>query len=341
MQIRWALLSCALATAAWAGPELDTLRQQIAALKYADAAKTAQVVLSTEGLTRAEAIEVYVQLGIVRAALKDPTGARDAFASALSIDPDTQLPGKPSPRIATPFAEARALIRERGALTLTVDVTRPEGGLAWVAIAQPVRDPMHLVSEVRYLATEDGRARPMLGRAVAATRLQGTGRKVTITWKLVSPKQWVLAEGQLDAPELPAEPVAVVAPTAPVAPSPVAPPPTAQPTGRPMTLGLSIGLMIAGAASLAAAGVELSAAGDYARRIDDAKTWEDVQLWVRKGPGVQTAGLIFAGAGVASFGAGVGVLLWRLLVKPEPPALALSVSWSPQNVGLTLSARWP
>ena len=62
------LMALGVATACRAN-ELQVFREQVLALQYTDAAKTAELVSQLEGLSQAEARDFYLHLGIMRGQL--------------------------------------------------------------------------------------------------------------------------------------------------------------------------------------------------------------------------------------------------------------------------------
>jgi hypothetical protein len=67
---------------AFAAPTLEQARNEVAALKFAAATKTLAELEAQEGFTRAEVLEYFTTLGVVRGSMGDDVGAREAFTRA-------------------------------------------------------------------------------------------------------------------------------------------------------------------------------------------------------------------------------------------------------------------
>ena len=72
-------------------------------------------------LTRDQVVELYELKGIAAASLNDGAEAQKAFEIMLGVDGAASLKGRYSPRVMTPFFEARSLVKEQGAISITMN----------------------------------------------------------------------------------------------------------------------------------------------------------------------------------------------------------------------------
>jgi tetratricopeptide (TPR) repeat protein len=109
----YVLAAVAFASTAAAGPDitpaearLDGARAQIANSDYGNAQPLLAEALASGEYRRDDLVELYKLTGIAAGALGDTDAATDAFAHALALAPDTQLPPGTSPKIKRPFTAA-------------------------------------------------------------------------------------------------------------------------------------------------------------------------------------------------------------------------------------------
>lgn len=94
---------------------------------------------------------IYRLLGIAHAALSSPEAAKQAFMKLLAIDPDIQLEQVLSPRLRTPYMEARGfwdVSRKRLELELAIDSA---SGALDIALS----DPLQMGRRIRVLTVAD------------------------------------------------------------------------------------------------------------------------------------------------------------------------------------------
>jgi hypothetical protein len=215
------LMVVALGHEAQANPDLDGARREIQAVQFKQAAARLRVVSQDIGLTRAEAVEFFLLDGLVKGSLGDAHGARDAFARGLVIDPQLTLAAKASPRVMTPWLEAKGIAKAAPPLTLAVTKTVPlEGGFE-VLFGAP-QDVLELADQIVFDIEEDDAPRTLAMPFAHARRLELMGSRARVRWRIINGLKWVLAEGELAAMEKAATAVAAVQPP-PVAPA-AAPP---------------------------------------------------------------------------------------------------------------------
>jgi hypothetical protein len=115
---------------AYAADENPTTRQLEILVRNADfdAAETVgQRLLRSGALARADAVRVYLQLGIVSSAKRDTERAEAAFRKALRLDGDVRLSSSVGPHVAANLARAKASVSFAGAIDPTVALTSPAG----------------------------------------------------------------------------------------------------------------------------------------------------------------------------------------------------------------------
>lgn len=166
-----ALLARSGAAAAQSEPRLAEVRRAYAAVDYENTLALAKQALEQGGNDRASTAELYLLLATAAAALDRTDEARDAFACALSVNPELKLDRSLSPKIRAPYQEARgALSRADGRPALEVTLARRERSLAL-----SVHDAQALASDIE-LGTRSSSAQPF-----ARTRLRsGASRQVAL-----------------------------------------------------------------------------------------------------------------------------------------------------------------
>ncbi len=97
-------------------PELPRARQSLEELRYAEASTALEAARARPGNDRGTLLQILELQGVVAATLRQQDKARTAFQTLLSLAPAHQLVGDYSPRVMTPFFEARAWVDEVGAL---------------------------------------------------------------------------------------------------------------------------------------------------------------------------------------------------------------------------------
>lgn len=311
-----------------ATPTVEQLRREVAELKYSEATKTIAALEATDGLLLPDVVQLYLHAGLVRAALKDEAGAREAFTRALLLDPKLELPGKPSPRVTTPFAAAKAWAQAHP-LGVALTVSRAEG-IAWSGTLTPSADEKRLAESLEVLIEEDGVTRQLRGPLSSPPRLEGKGGRVRVSWWLMSPRRWVLAKGVQDAPFVdvpPARPLEVrLQPKAAV-----------KPGSFPRAMGW---ILVAASVPLGLlGGINFSVAQTRALEATNAMTWDDLQAALTRGRNAQTEGAVFIAVAAASLlGGGALVVFSSLPSSPESP----KVGFAPVEGGalFTLGGHW-
>ena len=121
-------------------------RGEIEKLQYDSARASLDHALKSGKSTPAETREIYLLAAEVAATLGDRSGAEKLYRTLLALDPSTQLPPGASPKLARPFAAARAAMRGRGALA--VQQEQSSGPTPTVTLVV-VSDPLALVAGAR------------------------------------------------------------------------------------------------------------------------------------------------------------------------------------------------
>ncbi len=165
------ICSLAAAIASLGGPRaaladdarLAEARAHKQALRYQEAREVLLAALAEGTRGPSELIEIYAMLGEVTAGIDAPDEARDHFARLLCLSPEFRLPAGASPKIAEPFASARALIERTGPLAIRAVTT----GEASIALAVE-SDPLGMVAGAR--------AHDVARSGAVAVEARGTGR---------------------------------------------------------------------------------------------------------------------------------------------------------------------
>lgn len=159
-------LACVLAwsTAAWAGnPHLERARRQLDDLKYEDAAASLEQALRTGESDPKELAVIYQLSAQVAAARGDEASAEDFFRHLLALAPGTTLPGGVSPKIAEPFAAARAFIEQKLPISVRWE---PDASSSAVRVLVDA-DPLSMVDGAEVVWLEDGEAKREVKRGAA------------------------------------------------------------------------------------------------------------------------------------------------------------------------------
>jgi len=131
-------------------PELPQARLLLEELRYAEAATALEAARARPGNDRATLLQILELQGVVAAMLRQQVKARTAFQTLLSLAPDHQLVGDYSPRVMTPYFEARGWVDEIGALRLeAAPVVKTDATLERLAVRLP-SDPLKLGHVVRF-----------------------------------------------------------------------------------------------------------------------------------------------------------------------------------------------
>lgn len=131
-------------------PELPQARLLLEELRYAEAASALEAARARPGNDRATLLQILELQGVVAAMLRQQVKARTAFQTLLSLAPDHQLVGDYSPRVMTPYFEARGWVDEIGALRLeAAPVVKTDATLERLVVRLP-SDPLKLGHGVRF-----------------------------------------------------------------------------------------------------------------------------------------------------------------------------------------------
>lgn len=323
-----------------AATPLDEARKQVRSLEYAKAARTLKVVEKAERLSFEEVVSFYELKGVVAASLGDAGGAKEAFTVLLTLAPGFRFPGRVSPKITTPFFEAKAVAKEEPLKLVYLQAVGPQDARE---LRFSLTAPEGLVRSVRVVISEDGVSRTEQRPAAPVVEVKASGAKVRAVAVALDERGWALCEGVIgevesrpEAPPTPDAPLATAEPVRPptvVAPSPPTEPPLAltravpEPRFRPAAWTL-VGL---GGASLVA-GVVLGVLSSSARSTFESSTTltrAEALALDRQARGTAVgANVAFVSAGVL---AAAGVLLFILGAPSDADAVAQLVphtSWS-------------
>ena len=313
------------ASARAAEPTLELARSQLKELQYAEASRTLARLAGAEDFVRAQALEFFTLDGLIKGALNDGPGATKAFTRALLIDPGLTLPGRPSPRVSTPFLEAKGWVREHGALGLTPAPAQREAD-RWVLVFDAPPDEAGLIETLVFFCVEDGVAREVTLTAEDPLKLELKGHQVQVRWQLRGAHRWLLNEGGPVSLEAPA-PAPVVARPAVLAPRPVTVANRSEPRGFSKIPGIV--LLAVGVAAVGVSAIFFAGADSNERSLLEATTHSNFQYYLYAGKGDQTAAWLLLGGGSAVAAAGVVLLVVSLTAAPPKT----TVSFVPTAAG--------
>jgi hypothetical protein len=138
----------ASARAATPQQEVEAAETAYANLEYEDANKAAERALRLRGLTHDQLVRAYRVLGLTAGSLGKEQQARDAFVTLLALDPDFQLDSAVSPKVQSPFFEAKGYWRSvavKPGMEAQTLLRPKEPGTLRVTL----RDPSHLVKKMQ------------------------------------------------------------------------------------------------------------------------------------------------------------------------------------------------
>jgi hypothetical protein len=355
-----------LATLATAQPPanapLEEAEKKIAALQYREAVKPLALAREVRGNSHATTVRILALSGLVAASLGDKAAAVAAFRELVVIEPKFQADPGWSPKVRSPYHEAKGWSDEHGTLEVVDLPPRIEHGQVRALEVRLARDPLRLVTAVRvHLVGDATSLSATLTSAVNLARIPVPPRAEVRWWaEAVDDQEAVLATlGSRELPllatlPLPA-PAAQLAP--PTSPPPATPPPegvaaepTAPPQERPPLRPVAYGL--AGGAVLALGGGAVF--GLESRSIDSRLAS------LPKGPQGQVTGMterqayslnaqsateatvanVLFGVGAAAAAAGLGIWVYGALA-PGPAGGGASVTLAPTLGGLVVAGVMP
>jgi hypothetical protein len=251
------MLICAVMLVVSSAPsgsaELAKGRELVRGLKYSEALKPLAAAQAAPDSTRETLCEAYELEGVVLATLKRPADAIEAFKRLLVLSPQHAFATERSPRVMTPYYEARGWLKLSGPLELTVrDERRPDGTLV---LQVALNDPLSMAQGATLALTEDGAVREVkLAHDTLPTAVESHASDVEVRASLRSPRDqtlWSSAALSFVKP--------MAAPAFPPVPPLEAPPPvppltvvdaTPAPASHSKTLrGAAIGVFVGGAVS--------------------------------------------------------------------------------------------
>jgi hypothetical protein len=138
---------CALAaTAAADNPLLDQAQRAIDDIDPAAAGDLTREALDRGGLNASELRRAHRLAGESAAALGDAKAARTHFVRWILLDPAASLPAGVSPKLAQPFADARAEADKLGRFAVDIEISRDADR---VEVTLTPTDPLGLIAGMR------------------------------------------------------------------------------------------------------------------------------------------------------------------------------------------------
>jgi hypothetical protein len=286
---------------------------------------------------------IYRLLGIAHAALNSPDAARQAFMKLLAIDPDIALEQVLSPRLRTPYMEARGfwdVSRTRLAIAIAID---PASG----ALEIELSDPLRMGSHVRVMAGAD--APHAIAKLAAAPRVVVSAPALAahagqpLRVELLDPHANVILARTLTPPHAPQR-AATRAPER--NPGPASPVPRAEAASPTLSLVLGGGALLGLGVGIAGHAVRENKASEW-----NGTTCEHAGLGSRADQcgSVDDQRRAAQNIAVVGYAAG-GVLLAASLVsyllatdaepEPEPRASRIACGVSAQGWGVSCNTLW-
>ncbi len=320
-------------------PSLDSVRASIKGLQFAQALKDLKALEQKSDLSRDQALELYELKGVAAASLNDGAEAQKAFEIMLGIDGNATLKGRYSPRVMTPFFEARSLVKEQGPIAVTITPSF-EGGL--VRSLEFTRSGLsstlmkRLSVQVREVADGGWRRVDTTWQAGKAT-VPVKGKSVDVMVRGLTDQDWELyAPAEVKHFEAPRAAAAVVAdapretPVEPVRHSAPDEGLTTAPAAEPKLRPVAWGLFATGAVGVGVGVTLLGTAAGLKAQFDNATTEGGVVTGLTRADALalqkdmqtrQTVGVALLAVGAA---AGIaGGVVWAL-GSPESPKVAVT-----------------
>jgi hypothetical protein len=248
-------------------------------LKYSECLAAAQTGLRMPGNDRDAVLRLLELEGFSAVALGKKAVAQSALRKLFTLDPERKLSPDVSPKLATPFLEAKAWAATHGALTAEITASSGPGELA----IRLVRDPLNLARKARIYTRQPASDYERHDLAISGANtyrvpVETGGNPVEYYVELTNEHDGVLVSlGSAASPRRLAEAATSVAPTA-KAPESTPPPETAPPRNDT-------------GAVVAASGPDSDVSREAAKPIPAG--------WIVSG--------VLAAAGLVSAGVGVGV----------------------------------
>ncbi len=184
-----------VALPAAANPDLERAERLIGDLEYPDAAKALDAAWKRRGNGRATVLRILELQGVVLGAMNQGPKAKKAFELLLTIAPGHKLSGEHSPRVMTPFYEAKAAVAERGTLVAEPSALLSNGRVKSLRV-ELKSDPLRLVKAVRFHVRADGASAVQVDAPLEAGTAHLTTDAERVEWwaELVGEQEMVLQQ---------------------------------------------------------------------------------------------------------------------------------------------------
>lgn len=198
---------------------LERAWQLVGDLKFKQAAAALAPLRDAKDLERAQVLKLLELQARVAGSQGQPEEATRLFEALLELDPAFTIQGKASPKITSPYFEARAAVFKRGALELEVTLSESAGRVTGGAVS--LKGRADRIVNLEATIDEDGVSRKLVVKP-GPLPLKGTTVSVKVVgrdargWVLVSRERTLAATPPPPAPivepapamlELPAEPM--------------------------------------------------------------------------------------------------------------------------------------
>jgi hypothetical protein len=144
-----AVCAFALIALTQTNPALDAAEKAVSDLRYPDARPLLARARQVQGLDRASLLEILWLQGLVSSSLGQADGARQAFRTLLSIEPEYTPKKEQPPKVMTPFYEARGWVATKKPLRMAPLTPTREAGRVKLIGFNVSADPLSLITGVR------------------------------------------------------------------------------------------------------------------------------------------------------------------------------------------------
>lgn len=175
--------------------QLEKAKREVGGLKLAQAESTLKALSTATGLSREQSLTYFALSARVAAMRGKGDEARSYFEAALELDPKFSLGERVSPKLQSPFFEARAAVNSRGAPGLSLTVRESGNRVSSLTISQtkvPAR-----ATTVRVWLDEDGTVREVsIPVTEGATNVAVSAKVLQAHVWVNDAKGWTLLEQQ-------------------------------------------------------------------------------------------------------------------------------------------------
>lgn len=134
--------------------DLARAERLVDGLRYGEAVRVLEAARAQTGNDRSTLLRILELQGIVAASLGRAEQARSAFRLLVVLEPSYVLKGKYSPKVTTPFYEAKGWVTDHGSLRFEPVPAVVDNGRVELVVARVESDPLKLARDVRFHVQE-------------------------------------------------------------------------------------------------------------------------------------------------------------------------------------------